>query len=526
MKKILTTAVFAVALAMVANAYDKTVSTFEDGAAEAVSNFYFSEAPTTITATPDYSSYKGILPSETGSGKYLSVSTDGELLRQANVGGTAEVVTNNFYIDMMAKFNETEAARIGAEDKLAIFMNASSNLVVVAGVETNECVTTTSLLPDTWYRVMIRMIEDISTDVGSQPGFVVSINGTNVAAGAGSYLTLSSLNDTAQSYFSKRELFPTIIPGATIKGLALTGVGSVDDIVFRSEKAMDTDIINPYDDRDFSEVAYTIVDASGTPVKVDDVDATPRTVNYSALSTGVYSVQASADGKESQTVGEAVGVIKIEDTATDVLISVPWKTADGDNPTVADIVDESSLSNGDTLSVYSAAEQQFVSFTYNNGAWARTVDTVETAMDVNTVIAPGSAAYLHRTDTSSPIRLIGKVASVGGATPEAGTSSAAKWSAFGSTVAEDKSIAAVITGAPARAEEKNNLSNAKDMISVPKEDGTFVQYFCGTDGKWYTMTYQNGKPTLSEAPEGVLKAGRGFMYRSKGGTPSISFGNN
>ena len=525
MKKILTTAVFAMALALVANAYDKTVSTFEDGAAEAAGNFYFLEAPTTITASPNYTSYKGVLPSETSSGKYLAVSTDGELLRQANALGTSEVVTNNFYIDMMAKFNETEAAKIGEEDKLAIFMNASGKLVVVAGVETNECETTTTLTADTWYRVMIRMIEDISTAAGSQPGFVVSINGTNVAAGAGSYLTLSSLNETAQSYYSKRELFPTITGGATIKGLALTGVGSVDDIVFRSEKAMDTDIINPYDGKNFSDVTYTIVDASGEPVKVDDVDATPRTVDYSALPTGVYSVKASAEGEESTTVGTAVGVIKIADTATDVLIAVPWKTADGDDPTIADIVDPSSLSNGDTLSVYSADEQQFVSFTYNNGAWARTVDTVETTMDVNTVIAPGSAAYLHRTDTTTPICLIGKVASVGDATPEAGTASEAKWSAFGSTVAVNKSIDDVITGEPERA-TKNSITKAKDMISVPKEDGTFVQYFCGTDGKWYTMTYQDGKPTLSEAPEGVLKAGRGFMYRSKGGTPSISFSNN
>ena len=427
MKKILTTAVFAMALALVANAYDKTVSTFEtDSVAELFAEINSGAA----TWSPvNYTAYKGLLPSETGSSKCLDVSTDSELFRKANSFGTAETVKDNFYIDMMAKFNETESAQINEEDKLAIFMNASGKLVVVAGADTNVCVTTTPLSPDTWYRVTIRMIEDISTIEGSQPGFVVSINGSNVAAAEGSYLDLAqfSLNETAQSYYTKKELFPTITGDATIKGLALTGVGSVDEIVFRTEKAMDTDVINPYDEVDFSKVTYTIVDAHGDPVKIGNEDATPKTVDYLTLPTGVYSVQASADGEKSQTVGEAVGVINLADTATDVLISVPWKTADGDNPTVADIVDESSLSNGDTLSVYSAAEQQFVSFTYNNGAWARTVDNVETTMDVNTVIAPGSAAYLHRTDTTQPIRLIGKVASVGGATPEGGTSSAAKW---------------------------------------------------------------------------------------------------
>lgn len=519
MKKILTTAVFAMALALVANAYDKTVSTFEDG-----DETYFS---TTVTpsADPNYSSYAGLLPSETNSTKYLEVSTDTALLRKANSNGTAEAVTDNFYIDMMAKFNETESAVMDNSDKLALYMNVEGKLVVVAGEGKTVCVTDKSLTANTWYRVIIRMISNIYASGGSRPGFVVSIDGEDVSATAESYVNINgSLTPTAREYYSARKLFPSMLIDPSIQYLALTGVGSVDDIVFTDKRNADSAVKKPaeWSDVAAADVTYTIVDASGTAVG-DDV--TPKTVDYSTLDTGVYSVQASADGKTDTIVGDPIGVIKIEDTATDVLISVPWKTADGDNPTVADIVDPSSLSNGDTLSVYSAAEQQFVSFTYNNGAWARTVDTVETTMDVNTVIAPGSAAYLHRTNTDSPIRLIGKVASVGGATPEAGTSSAAKWSAFGSTVAEDKNIADVITGAPARA-DRDSLSKAKDMISVPKEDGTFVQYFCGTDGKWYTMTYKNGKPALSEAPEGVLKAGRGFMYRSKGGTPSISFGNN
>lgn len=519
MKKILTTAVFAIALAMVANAYDKTVSTFEDGIGA-----YFS-TQVTPTENPNYSSYSGLLPSETTSTKYLEVSTDAALLRYANSNRTAENVTDNFYIDMMAQFNETESAVVDDNsDKLALYMNVDGKLVVVAGEGKTVCVTDKELTEGTWYRVIIRMIRNIYASGDSRPGFVVSINGENVSATAESYENVNisgSLTPTAQEYFNARQLFPSIRTEATISSLALTGVGSVDDIVFTDKRNADSAVKNPWaaDPEQPAAVTYTIVNANGTDV------ATPKSVDYSTLDTGVYSVKASAEGKTATIVGDPIGVIKLGDTATDVLISVPWKTADGDNPTVADIVDESSLSNGDTLSVYSAAEQQFVSFTYNNGAWVRTVDTVVTTMDVNTVIAPGSAAYLHRTNTNSPICLIGKVASVGGATPEAGTSSAAKWSAFGSTVAVDKSIDDVITGEPEKA-TKNSLSGAMDMISVPKEDGTFVQYFCGKDGKWYTMTYKNGKPALSEAPEGVLKAGRGFMYRSKGGTPSISFGNN
>ena len=516
MKKILTTAVFAVVLAMVANAYDKTVSTFEDGAAEAADNFYFSEALTAITATPDYSSYKGVLPSETSSGKYLAVSTDGELLRQANVGGTAEVVTNNFYIDMMAKFNETEAARIGAEDKLAIFMNASSNLVVVAGVETNECVTTTSLLPDTWYRVMIRMIEDISTADGSQPGFVVSINGTNVAAGAESYLTLdrSSLNTTALSYFDKRELFPTIIPGATIKGLALTGVGSVDDIVFSSEKATDTNIVDPFDS---GTTTYDIVDASGNVV---EGGTGTTTIDYSTLTTGVYQVQATSEGgAETALIGDKIGVIKIANAEADkqVLISVPWKSLDGDNVRVADMF--ANPVEDDMVGFY--VNNDYKWFTYNGSEWVPQDDAIAAGFSKDSTFAPGTAAF-YKPATTHDIVLVGEAQDSVESTPAAATAGDVKWTAIGSTAGVEKSISEIISAAnvPAEVKAAGESSATADLLAVQQANGNYNYYYIDNTGKvkkWPVGLNQ----TTDKIP-----AGRGFMYLSKTNTTAtVSFGN-
>ena len=80
MKKTLVSIIFTAVLAMSAKAYDKTVSTFENGTAECFASF---DSDAAEYVTPDYSSYKGVLPSETASGKCLGVKTDTALVRQA-----------------------------------------------------------------------------------------------------------------------------------------------------------------------------------------------------------------------------------------------------------------------------------------------------------------------------------------------------------------------------------------------------------------------------------------------------------
>ena len=512
MKKILTTAVFAMALALVANAYEKTVSTFEkDSVAEHFASF---ESGATWD-TADYTAYKGQLPSETDSSKCLNISTDGELLRQANALGTAEVVTNNFYIDMMAKFNETESATIGAEDKLAIFMNASGKLVVVAGVNTNTCETTTSLAPDTWYRVTIRMIEDISTIEGSQPGFVVSINGTNVAAGVGSYLDLSSLNETAQSYFNKRELFPTIIPGATIKGLALTGVGSVDDIVFSSEKATDTNVIDPFDS---GTTTYDIVDASGDVV---EGGAGTTTIDYSTLNTGVYQVRATSEGGlETALIGDKIGVIKIAnaEAGKDVLISVPWKSLDGDNVRVADMFANHPVKD-DMVGFY--VNNDYKWFTYNGSEWAPQEDAIAEGFSKDSTFAPGTAAF-YKPATTHDIVLVGEAQDNVESTPAAATAGDVKWTAIGSTAGVEKSISEIISAAnvPAEVKAAGKSSATADLLAVQQANGNYNYYYIDNTGKvkkWPVGLNQ----TTDKIP-----AGRGFMYLSKTNTTAtVSFGN-
>ena len=519
MKKILTTAVFAMALAMVANAYEKTVSTFEDGAEEATDNFFFSEPPTEIKATPDYSKYWGLLPSETTSGKYLAVSTDTALCRNANKTGTAENVKDNFYIDMMAQFNETESAVMDEGDKLALYMNVDGMLVVVAGEGTKTfCVTDEKLTAGTWYRVIIRMIGNIYASASgvSRPGFVVSINGKNVSAAQGKYLTINgTLTPTAQEYYNARQLFPSIRNESTIQCLALTGVGSVDDIVFTDKRNADSSVEKPteWSEVAASDVRYTVVNADGTSVAND-----PKTVDYSTLGTGVYSVQARADGMTATIVGDPIGVIEFTDleAGKQKLISVPWKSADKMNVRVADMF--VGAVNNDAVSFYDNGAYR--TYTYTDGVWT-TDDIAEAAgYTTDSVFAPGTAAF-YTPSTTHDLKLVGIAQNSTEKVPEAGAG-VNTWSALGSTVVTNTPVANILANVPESAKATGTSgSTAKDKIAVQQSDGSFKYYFIGSDGT--LRRFPLGTPVKSTD---VIFGGTGFMYLSTGkDVPSVKFGN-
>ena len=510
MKKILTTAVFAMALAMVANAYEKTVSTFEDGA-----DIYFS---TTVTpsADPDYSSYAGLLPSETTSTKYLAVSTDTALCRNANSDGTAENVTDNFYIDMMAQFNETESAVMDGSDKLALYMNVDGKLVVVAdgGEGKAVCVTDKELTEGTWYRVIIRMISNIYASGDPRPGFVVSINGENVSATAESYENVNisgSLTPTAQEYYDARQLFPSILDDSTIQCLALTGVGSVDDIVFTDKRNADSSVVNPWatDPEPPEAVMYTIVDANGTAVG-DDV--TPKTVDYSALNTGVYSVQASANGKTATIVGDPIGVMQFDMASSEEkLISVPWLSADKKKVRVADMF--VGAANNDAVSFYSNG--QFWNYTYDatEGVWSPDPEAIAAGYTKESVFEPGTAAR-YRSATQHTIKLVGIAQDSTEKSPEAGVNT---WSALGSTVATNTPVANILKSVPDSA-KMTEAGEIKDRMAVQSGNG-YKFYYIGKDGKVKNLF--GGTDTTDD-----IAPGCGFMYFSTGNkVPTVKFGN-
>ena len=507
MKKILTTAVFAMALAMVANAYEKTVSTFEDGAA---SNYFASLEGATITNAV-YTSYNGLLPSETSSAKCLDVSTDTALERQAN-GGDPVAVVGNFYIDMMAKFNETESAVVSNEDKLALYMNVNSNLVVVAGADTNFCETATRLVPGAWYRVAIHMIQNIYSSGDARPGFVVSINGEDVAAKSDSYVELTGLTPTANAYYTDRKLFPSILAAQTITSLAITGVGSVDDIVFADTKSTDSSVVNPWaDDPEpvpAASVEYHVVDASGTIVDGGSV----KDINYASLNTGVYSVQASADGKPATVVGDPVGVMQFDMASSEEkLISVPWLSADKKKVRVADMF--VGAANNDAVSFY--RNGQFWNYTYDatEGVWSPDDEAIAAGYTTETVFEPGTAAR-YRSATQHTIKLVGIAQDSTEKAPEAGVNT---WSALGSTVATNTPVANILKSVPDSA-KMTEAGEIKDRMAV-QSGNVYKFYYIGKDGKVKNLF--GGTDTTD-----TIAPGCGFMYFSTGANvPTVKFGN-
>lgn len=499
MKKTLVSIIFTAVLAMSAKAYEKTVSTFEDDA-----ETYFS---TTVTpsANPDYSSYAGVLPSETTSTKYLDVSNDTALVRQALTDGYAVAITNYFYIDMMAQFTPTESVNVESGDKLALYMNTGSKLVVVAKDESGDAcdyATTNSLVEGTWYRITIRAFKTIST-TSTIPGFVVYVNGVEAVA-AETPATAENLTETAAPYATAKKLFRSLSNDAEITGLALTGVGKVDDIVFSETRGTDADIVNPYD----SGTTYEIVDASGTK----QVDGT--TTNYASLPTGVYQVKAtSGDKSQSQMVGTPVGVIKIDDTSTNAFIAVPWQSLDGDNVAVADMF--ASPNEDDVVSFYHDGEYR--NYNYRAGAWEPDDKALAAGYTADKTFAPGTAAFYKRSKTSSPIVMVGTKKDGVSMTPAA-ASGAETYSAIGVPSATNVVVASVIRNIPEDAKTASNkASDAKDMIIIQNASGKFEPYFFGADGK-----LRNKRGELSEAV--TIPAGRGFMYRAKtSSVPTFTF---
>jgi len=501
MKKTLVSIIFTAVLAMSAKAYDKTISTFENGTAECFASF---DSDAAEYVTPDYLSYKGVLPSETASGKCLGVKTDTALVRQAS-GGSAVAIDNYFYIDMMAQFTPTESVNVEPGDKLALYMNAENKLVVVAKDGNDaacDYATTNSLVEGTWYRITIRAFKTISKTSTVVPGFVVYVNGVEAVAEE-TPATDATLTETAAPYATAKKLFRSLSNDAKITGLALTGVGKVDDIVFSETRGTDADIVNPYDS---GTTTYEIVDASGNK----QVDGT--TTNYAELATGVYQVKAT-NGSESQLVGTPVGVIKIEDTSTNAFIAVPWQSLDGDNVAVADMF--ASPNEDDVVSFYHDGEYR--NYTYSNGAWGPDDKALAAGYTADKTFAPGTAAFYKRSDTESPIVMVGTKKD-GVSMAPAAASGAETYSAIGVPSATNVVVASVIGVIPEDAKTASNkASEAKDMIIIQNASGKFEPYFFDADGK---LMDRRGR--VSESV--TIPAGRGFMYRATtSSVPTFTF---
>lgn len=154
-------------------------------------------------------------PCESFGEKYLSLDTgDATLWRTLNVSGSV-------YFDMAVQFNASSTALdvSSVEDaKIAVYLNAASNIVIVAGAENDEnrtptnYVTTATVPSGTWARLTISAVQTETEGLA----FQVRVNGTLLATESGT------------------DAFPCLTSNTVVTQVGLKGSGSLDNFVART----------------------------------------------------------------------------------------------------------------------------------------------------------------------------------------------------------------------------------------------------------------------------------------------------
>ena len=211
----------------------------------------------------DYAGYPNEYTNSTHA-QYLQLSTAEELKRTVNAlveGGVSpyslldqETYKGDLYVDMLVRFTPSDIDPSDNDtDKLVVWMNSSSNLVVRGGYYNgtnpypvkHEYVLDKTYAPDVWHRLTIRTMKQSSN--AFPLCFTVSINGevqscqnaeTNKICDLSLENTMTNrLNEVALEAYNNSALFMSLkASDSTISYVSFTGVGSVDDISFTHDE--------------------------------------------------------------------------------------------------------------------------------------------------------------------------------------------------------------------------------------------------------------------------------------------------
>jgi len=149
--------------------------------------------------------------------KYLSIDTGDATLWRTNTA-----VGDNIYFDMVMQFKPCyELDELPENAKIAVYLNSSSNIVVVGGdLEGNytrtEYVTSTNLAPNTWARLTVA-----AETANAALSFKVYLDGEQLFAGG-------------------TGVFPSLTNDTTIHEVGFRGTGALDDFVARTTTPFDT----------------------------------------------------------------------------------------------------------------------------------------------------------------------------------------------------------------------------------------------------------------------------------------------
>lgn len=215
---------------------------------------------------------------------------------------------------------------------------------------------------------------------------------------------------------------------------------------------------------------------------------------------------AAASTALAVTSSNTFGVLRVDSTTAQTIVSVPWAAAGGGEVNIADVVKTANLHNGDKLYYYDTTKKGYRVWELTDGAWVEAKDAMAPSTDAPT-LARGNAIILERTaPIASCFYLYGQYTT---------SSATTECVAGGYTLL-----------APPTATEcnLNNLTwskvGANDRIGVPNAKGLSLAYLQYVENQgWGIKKGAEFDKTMATVP-----AGQGVWYISRGTTaPTINW---
>jgi len=274
-----------------------------------------------------------------GNLKFLSLDTSRALDRSIISHELLQSVSNvlvradgydGVYADTLVKFTPSlDPPVVDEEDRIVIWMRETSeggevktNLVVTAGryaggygsVETAEYVLTNVVPANTWCRLTVRAIADVTgvelvpgkLSGEKAPGFTVYVDGKRAVADAsysiGSGYREDVLTPEARVLIAERRLFPWIARNGYDKALALTGFsfsgqGAVDDVLLTTNRLSHVAAEGVFTltwDSGIRSMTCAVSNAAGVVSRAIDATVTPRSADF-ALGTNRLALVTVSD---------------------------------------------------------------------------------------------------------------------------------------------------------------------------------------------------------------------------------------
>ena len=218
---------------------------------------------------------------------------------------------------------------------------------------------------------------------------------------------------------------------------------------------------------------------------------------------------------DNDATSATYAVMNVTNAYTDTVIAVPWVGLDGNTITISNLVNTTTLAEGDKLYMYDNGT--WYEYTKSGTIWtvAETVSGSGTHTAESQVVQRGSGLVLQRASAGGTVLLCGRVDSSTIST----TIAANGKTLFANPTADDVVINTKFTAAAGATDG--------DTITIPLNNGGTDKYtFDGTKSEWGKMTKQATTITINGVERtrynnewskcGSIPAGTGAWYETTG----------